>query len=179
MLTQVETGSGLAILVVGSAVFSLGAAPVGTLATDLIVGSVPPERAGAASGISETSAEFGGALGIAVLGSIGTAVYRSHVGDAFRAGVPPDAAEAARDTLGGAASAAEGLPDRLGAGLLDAAREAFTQGLHLTAVTSAALVLGMAVLIFVLLRDVRADPGSEGQPDPSLDRAVPASMTGE
>jgi DHA2 family multidrug resistance protein-like MFS transporter len=179
MLTQVETGSGLAILVVGSAVFSLGAAPVGTLATDLIVGSVPPERAGAASGISETSAEFGGALGIAVLGSIGTAVYRSHVGDAFPAGVPPDAAEAARDTLGGAASAAEGLPDRLGAGLLDAAREAFTQGLHLTAVTSAALVLGMAVLIFVLLRDVRADPGSEGQSDPSLDRAVPASMTGE
>jgi DHA2 family multidrug resistance protein-like MFS transporter len=108
MLTHVETGSGPAILVVGSAVFSLGAAPVGTLATDLIVGSVPPERAGTSSGISETSAEFGGALGIAVLGSIGTAVYRSHVGDAFPVGVPPDAAKAARDTLGGAASAAEG-----------------------------------------------------------------------
>jgi MFS transporter, DHA2 family, multidrug resistance protein len=165
--------------VVGSAVFSLGVAPVGTLATDLIVGSVPPEKAGAASGISETSAEFGGALGIAVLGSIGTAVYRSRVGDALPAGVPPDAAEAARDTLGGAASAAEGLPDRLGAGLLDAAREAFTQGLHLAAVTSDALVLGMAVLIFVLLRDVRADTGPEGQPEPSLEGAVPGSTSGK
>ena len=55
---------------------SLGLAPVFTLATDLIVGAAPPERAGAASAISETGAELGGALGIAILGSIGTAVYR-------------------------------------------------------------------------------------------------------
>ena len=68
---------------------SLGLAPVFTLTTDLIIGAAPPERAGAASAISETSSEFGGALGIALLGALATAVY----GNAFS---PRDAAEGAR-----------------------------------------------------------------------------------
>src|SRR5207253_8309599 len=59
---------------IGSVIYSLGLSPVVILATDLIVGSAPVERAGAASAISETSSELGGALGIAVLGSIGVAV---------------------------------------------------------------------------------------------------------
>jgi MFS transporter, DHA2 family, multidrug resistance protein len=161
MLIQVESASGLAVLVIGSILFSLGVAPVGTLATDLIVGSAPPERAGAASGISETSAELGGALGIAVLGSIGTAVYRNRVASALPDGVPPQAADAARDTLGAAVRVADELPDQVGTVLLDAAREAFTQGLRLTAITSAVLVTGLAILVAVMLREVRA--GSEDQ----------------
>jgi DHA2 family multidrug resistance protein-like MFS transporter len=177
MVAQIKVGSGLAVLVAGSVIFSLGAAPVGTLATDIIVGSAPPERAGAASGISETSAEFGGALGIAVLGSIGTAVYRSEVAGAFPEGVPPEAAEAARDTLGGAVAAARGLPDQLGAALLDASREAFTQGLQLTAITSAAIVLGMAILAVTLLRNVRAGSRLEDEPDRQPDRTVPGSAS--
>jgi DHA2 family multidrug resistance protein-like MFS transporter len=172
MLTQVDGASGLVVLVIGSVVLSLGVAPVGTLATDMIVGSAPPERAGAASGISETSAEFGGALGIAVLGSVGTAVYRNRVADAFPDGVPPDAAETARDTLGGAVAVADGLPDRLGAALLDAVREAFTQGLHVTAVISAAIVLGMAILAVVLLRHVRTGSEPEDQADTEPGGAV-------
>jgi DHA2 family multidrug resistance protein-like MFS transporter len=175
MLAQVNAASGLAILVAGSVVLALGVAPVGTLATDIIVGSAPPERAGAASGISETSAELGGALGIAVLGSIGTAVYRSQVADAFPDGVPSEAAEATRDTLGGAVSAADQLPDRVGAGLLDTAREAFTQGLQVTAITSAAIVLGMAILAAVLLRNVRTGSESEGLAGREPDAAIPRS----
>jgi DHA2 family multidrug resistance protein-like MFS transporter len=175
MLAQVNAASGLAILVAGSVVLTLGVAPVGTLATDIIVGSAPPERAGAASGISETSAELGGALGIAVLGSIGTAVYRSQVADAFPDGVPSEAAEATRDTLGGAVAAADQLPDRVGAGLLDTAREAFTQGLQVTAITSAAIVLGMAILAAVLLRNVRTGSESEGLAGREPDAAIPRS----
>ena len=67
LLTRIGGNSGVAILLVGSIIYSLGLAPVFTLATDLIVGNAPPERAGSASAISETGAEFGGALGIAVL----------------------------------------------------------------------------------------------------------------
>ena len=52
--------AGLAILVTGSVLFSLALAPVDTLATDLAVGAAPPERAGVASALSETSSEFGG-----------------------------------------------------------------------------------------------------------------------
>jgi DHA2 family multidrug resistance protein-like MFS transporter len=165
MLTRADASSGLAILVTGSVVLTLGIAPVGTLATDVVIGAALPERAGAASGISETSAELGGALGIAILGRIGTAVYRSEVADAFPHGVPPEAAEAARDTLGGAVSVADQLPDPLDAQLLDTAREAFTQGLRLTSVTSAAIVLGMAILALVLLRHVSADSEPENRTD--------------
>jgi DHA2 family multidrug resistance protein-like MFS transporter len=102
MITQVDEASGLGVLVTGSVVSFLGIAAAVTLSTDLIVGTASPERAGSASAISETGTELGSALGIAILGSIGTAVYRSEVTDAIPVGVPPQAAEAAGDTLGGA-----------------------------------------------------------------------------
>jgi MFS transporter, DHA2 family, multidrug resistance protein len=145
MLTQLDRTSGLALLVAGFVVYSLGLAPVFTLATDLIVGSAPPERAGLASAISETGSEFGGALGIAILGSIGTAVYRSVMADSVPAGVPPEAAELARSTLGGAVAAAEELPSPLGAALLGTAREGFVQSLELVALISAAVLIATAI----------------------------------
>jgi MFS transporter, DHA2 family, multidrug resistance protein len=167
LLTRVDGSSDLALLVAGSVVFSAGVAPAVVLGTDLIVGAAPAERAGAASAISETGNEFGLALGVAVIGSIGIAVYRSDVSDAIPAGVPPSAAEAARETLGGAVAAADQLPDRLGDRLLDAAREAFTHGMHVAAATSAAVAAGVAVLVVVLLRRVPAssDELALDQPD--------------
>jgi DHA2 family multidrug resistance protein-like MFS transporter len=152
MLTQVERSAGLAVLVTGFVVYSLGLAPVFTLATDMIIGSAPPEHAGVASAISETGSEFGGALGIAILGSLGTAVYRSGMADAVRYGVPREAVAAARDTLGGAVAIAAGLPDPLGGELLDTARTAFTQALELNALISAAIAIAMAIVAAALLR---------------------------
>src|SRR5215211_2660088 len=110
VLTRVGGSADLAILVTASFVVSLGLAPVFTATTDLIVGSAPPERAGAASGISETGSELGGALGIAILGSIGVAIYRAGLADSLPAGVPSQASAAARDTLGGAVGVAQQLP---------------------------------------------------------------------
>jgi MFS transporter, DHA2 family, multidrug resistance protein len=166
ILAWVDGVSDLATLVTGSVVFSLGLAPVVTLATDLIVGSAPPEQAGAASAISETSSEFGAALGIAVLGSVGIAVYRAQVTDTVPAGVPPGAAEAARDTLGGAATAARHLPDRLGDPLLDAAREAFVHGLQVIAVTCAIIAVSLAILVTFSLRRFRTAAESKKHPKP-------------
>jgi DHA2 family multidrug resistance protein-like MFS transporter len=177
LLTQLD-GTGLAVLVIGSVVFSLGSAPMTTLATDLMVGTAPPERAGAASGISETSSELGGALGIAILGSIGTAVYRGQMTDAVPAAVPGAAAAAARDTLGGAVEAAGQLPDQLGTALLDAAREAFTQGVQLSFAISAAVAIGIAILVAALLRHVGAGSEPEEQPAPSQDGSCCAGKVG-
>jgi DHA2 family multidrug resistance protein-like MFS transporter len=161
LLAQVDSGSDLALVVAASIVIALGVAPPVTLATDLIIGCVPPERAGVASGISETGAELGGALGIAVLGSIGVAVYRNQLVDALPAGVPAPEAEAARDTLGGALEAVEQLPDGRGAALLDAAQEAFTQGLQVAAVAGAAIAVATAVLAVLFLRR----PGAGAPPE--------------
>jgi MFS transporter, DHA2 family, multidrug resistance protein len=165
VLTRVGGPADLAVLVTASCVVSLGLAPVFTATTDLIVGSAPPERAGAASGISETGSELGGALGIAILGSIGVAIYRGRLADTLPAGVPGQAAAAARDTLGGAFDVAHQLPAGVGAALLAAAREAFTTGLQVTAGISAVVAVGIAVLATVMLRGVpvaaQAAPGEE------------------
>jgi DHA2 family multidrug resistance protein-like MFS transporter len=164
VLTQVGGGrdADLALLATASLFVSLGLAPVFTATTNLIVSSAPPERAGAASGISETGAELGGALGIAILGSIGVAVYRGELATTLPAGIPSQAAMAARDTLGGAVSVAQQLPADVGAAVLAAAREAFTLGLQLTTAISAVVAIGIAVLATVLLRGVHAP--SEAEP---------------
>jgi DHA2 family multidrug resistance protein-like MFS transporter len=158
VLTQVGGSStaDLAILAGASLLVSLGLAPVFTATTNLVVGSAPPERAGAASGISETGAELGGGLGIAILGSIGVAVYRGQLADTLPAGIPSQAATIARDTLGGAAGVAARLPGESGAALLAAAREAFTQGMQLTVALSAVVAVGAAVFATVQLRAVPA-----------------------
>jgi DHA2 family multidrug resistance protein-like MFS transporter len=175
LMTQVDQGSGLPVLVTASVIFSLGEAPVFTLATDLVVGTAPAERAGSAAAISETSSEFGGALGIAILGTIGTALYRDQVADGIPAGVPPDAADAARDTLGGAVAAAEQLPDPLAGELLDAAREAFTLGLQVAALASAVIAAATAVVAAILLRRVGAESHREDEPAPRSGEAADAA----
>lgn len=165
-ISRADTGSGLAVVVTGSVLLALGVAPVITLATDLVVGTVPPERAGVASGVSETGSELGGALGIALLGSISVAVYRGHLPDSFP-GLDPEQSEAARGTLAGATEAAADLPAALAQPLLQAAREAFTNGLQIAAVTAALIALAGAALAALALRSVGAASGTE----PSVPRA--------
>jgi len=75
LLTQVSRTDGPGILVAGMFLQSIGLAPVFTLTNDLIIGAAPPERAGSAAGISETASELGGALGIALLGTLATALF--------------------------------------------------------------------------------------------------------
>jgi DHA2 family multidrug resistance protein-like MFS transporter len=161
LLTQATTADGPGLVVGGVVMLSLGIAPLFTLAADLAISSAPPERAGAASGISETSSELGGALGLAILGTVGTAVYRGRAGDAFGAEVPPDAAVTASDTLGGAVEVAGRLPQLSAAELLEPAREAFTQGLQVAATMSGILVLAAAVMVARLLRHYEPQESEE------------------
>jgi DHA2 family multidrug resistance protein-like MFS transporter len=160
----------LPILVVASVMMSLALSPVITLATELIVGSAPPEQAGAATGVSETSGELGGALGIAVLGSLGAAVYRSELSDSMPAGIPVDVADAALDTLGGAIAVAGTLTDALGAALVTAAQAALVDAIHVVAVVSAVGALGVAIMAAIALRPVPArasEPTDEVSARPS------------
>jgi DHA2 family multidrug resistance protein-like MFS transporter len=157
-------------MVTSAVISSLGLAPVFTLATDVVVGSAPPERAGVASAISETSSEFGGALGIAILGSIGAAIYRSTMADALPAGLAGAAeVEAARSTLGGAVVLAGQLAGSAGAELLEAARAALLHGLRLTAGICAAVLLLVGGLVAIRLRG----PGEARAPETPGAAALP------
>ena len=155
MLTTIGRSTPFTYFALASSLFSLGMAPVFTLTTDLIIGTAPPERAGAASAMSETSAELGGALGIALFGSIGVAMYRLSIAD----GIPPtlsatDAASA-RSTLGGALAAAERLSVQEGAVLIDASRGAFISALQLCAGISVIGSIALAGFVLGSMRHVK------------------------
>jgi MFS transporter, DHA2 family, multidrug resistance protein len=152
VVAQVGSESDLALVVTGLTVLGIGAAPASTLSVDLIIGSAPPERAGAASAVSETGNELGNALGIALLGSVGVAVYRGAMGGGLPVQLPSEEAAAAADTLAGAYDAAAGLPAAAGAELVAVATEAFVAGMQLAAWAGAALALAAALAAPALLR---------------------------
>ena len=135
---------GVALFVVG-----VGLGLAFTVASDVILASVPKERAGSAAAVSETAYELGMALGIATLGSIVTAVYRTVV---IAPSLPAAAADQAHDSLPGAIQAAADLPASQGTALLTAAKAAFTDGLAIASAAGAALLLTAAVAVWLLLR---------------------------
>lgn len=159
VLTQASSSGGLGVVVTGLAIATLGLGPGAALVTDIVVGSVPPSRAGSAASMSETSGEFGIAIGIAMLGSLGTMIYRDSV--TVPAGLPSELAAASRDTLAGAVAAAEHLPADVAVPLLGSARAAFTEGLTTVATcgTVVLAVFGLAALI-VLRRSIDSDDSS-------------------
>ncbi|HEX7115770.1 MAG TPA: MFS transporter [Steroidobacter sp.] len=152
LLTQITASSEIWLVLTGFVLFCAGLAPMGTLTTNLVMSAVVPEKAGAASGVSETSFEFGAALGVAVLGSIVTAVYRSHMASVGLSDIPPEAVAAARDTLGAAVATASTLHDEAGIKLLSAARDAFARSMQATALVSCSLALAAAVACTKLMR---------------------------
>ncbi|WP_326541541.1 MFS transporter [Pseudorhodoferax sp.] len=147
-------GQGLWGLVPATVVMALGMAPVFTIGNEIIITTAPPERAGAASALSETASEFSGALGIALLGSAGMVVYRLGLGAAWPQGLDPAALAAAGASLGGAVHLAESLPGAAGAALLQAAQASFAQALQVIAVSGAVTVAVAAWLVARMLRGV-------------------------
>ena len=149
LFTLLDGGSSVVLVVLGLSVAAFGMGPQGVLCTEMVIGSVPARKAGAASAMSETAGEFGIAMGIAVFGSIGTAVYRADV-------VVPDGAPAeAHDSMAGALNAVNGLDDQLAATVLTSAREAFTGGLHTVAAIAAGIVVAFALIGMAALRKSR------------------------
>ena len=145
----------LPALVVATVVMSLGLAPVFTLGNEMIITTAPPERAGLASAMAETSSEFSGALGIAVFGSVGTVLYRSSLAADMPAGVPDAAATLALATLGGALRTALTLAPPLDVALASAARNAFMDAMQAASLVGMLIVLLAAALAARILRGDR------------------------
>ncbi|MFD9224109.1 MFS transporter [Streptomyces sp. NPDC060064] len=151
-LTQVRTDSALGWVLVACSVYAAGLVTAMTLANELALGAAPPERAGAAAAVLESGQELGGALGMAILGSIGAAVYGHDMTGAAGAG---------RETLGGATAVAGHLPADAAESLLVAAREAFTHGMGYAAAGAGVLMGCAAAASFALLRDAREERAVE------------------
>ena len=152
ILATVTHDTPLWVVLVCAGVVASGTVAILTLVTDYVLGVAPAERAGAVSGLFETTSEFGGALGIAILGSVLAAGYRSRVGALLPAGLNPRTSAQAHDILAGALVAATHLPGTLGTAVLDAGRTAYLSGMRVTEVVAGVVMLAMALLTGWLLR---------------------------
>ncbi|GAA0381874.1 MFS transporter [Bacillus horti] len=152
ILSQLDINGGLSVAIIGIVMVMMGVGPMGALSTDLIVGSAPPEKSGAAAAVSESAAEFGIALGIAALGSLGTSIYRSQM--LIPEGVPVQFAEAASESIISVVSIADQLDAPLGTILIGVAREAFTNGLNASALLSTFIFIALALASIIFLRHV-------------------------
>lgn len=150
LLTQLESSSGVTLVVSGFSLVYLGLGAIASLGTDLVVGSAPAAKAGAASAMSETVQELGLAVGVATLGSLTTSVYRDQIGDYIPVNLSNNVSQAVRDSLWGASSVAHMLPSDL----LEQAKVAFTLGLNIANVVGAVVIMVLAILSAVALRHI-------------------------
>jgi DHA2 family multidrug resistance protein-like MFS transporter len=137
LLAAVGGAHALPMVMAGIAVLALGTGPLFALGTGLVVGSVPPERAGSAASMSETGNYLGGSLGFALLGVLAAVIYRERM-------------HGLSDSLAGAVAASRHLPASQAAELLRAARDAFTVSLHVAADTAAVIFAGLATVIWAM-----------------------------
>lgn len=140
----------------GGAVLGIGIGVANTLANDVVIGIAPAEKAGAAAGISETAYELGGALGTALLGSLGTSLYRGDVNAGLPTALPAELTEAISQTLGGAITVAAELPEQLKAGLLNLATHAFTDAMSVVFLTAAVILGGFGIVAGITLANPRS-----------------------
>lgn len=154
-LMTVGPESGMQPLVIAMVLIFGGLGPVFALGTDLVVGAAPPERAGAAAAMSETALELGLALGVAILGSVGAAVFHDLMTETdLVRDLPPEAADAATETLAGALTVAGEAPQEIAAEITGRALEAFTDGFNAAAIVCGVVGAVVALSSFVLLRNV-------------------------
>lgn len=148
--TQIGAHTSVWLLVTSFTLVGAGVGLAETLTNDAILAAVPPHKAGAASGISETAYELGALLGTAILGSVLTATYRNQL--IIAPTVSPADTAVARETLGGAIEVATTLDNDAGAQLTEAARQAFSHGADLTATVGAVIMVLTAVGVAIALR---------------------------
>ncbi|MCF2532205.1 MFS transporter [Yinghuangia soli] len=158
----------LLLIVTAATVLALGTGPLFALGTGLVVGSVPPERAGSAAAVSETGNYIGGSLGFALLGTLAAAIYRERTDGSSES--PAAAAAASRD-----------LPADEAARLLNAAHDACTAGMRATGLVCAAVLAALAVLVTAAMRPA-SDRAQAGRPPenepPATRRPAPDGAAG-
>ncbi|WP_326564380.1 MFS transporter [Micromonospora peucetia] len=148
LLGTAGTGDAVAV-VAGFAFVYLGLGAIAALGTDMVVGAAPASRSGSAAAMSETVQELGIAVGVALLGSLTTALYTAHM--TAPTGVAPEDADRITDSLPGALS----IADRVPAEVVRAAQEAFTTGLNIASAVAGGAIVVAALLCLVALRHVR------------------------
>jgi DHA2 family multidrug resistance protein-like MFS transporter len=155
VMTQVKADSPIILVVAGTVLIGVGTASIFALLTDMVIAVAPVDQTAAVSALSKTMQELGGALGIAIYGTIGATVYRNYFDAHLPSGLPPEVVAGARQTMGAASGIAASLPDQVAKPLLEVARTGFSNSLATTALVGVGVAAASAVLTFTRLRHVR------------------------
>ncbi|AQU81621.1 MULTISPECIES: MFS transporter [unclassified Halomonas] len=142
----------VAQVVIGFSLVYLGLGTIAALGTDLVVGAAPREKAGSASAMSEMVQELGVALGVALLGSLATLLYRVQIANVIPDGVSLEISGALAESLWATMVIAERIPSEV----LEQAQSAFTQGMNMAATVSGVIILALALTSAIALRHVKS-----------------------
>jgi EmrB/QacA subfamily drug resistance transporter len=140
IIAELGTDTSYWQMAAGLIVLGLGMGAAMTPATSAITSALPPAQQGVGSALNDLSREVGGAIGIAVIGSILTATYRTHVN---LAGLPPQLANTVKGSYA--------LASHLGGQIADRAHTGFVDAMHIALLTAAGAALTAAVLVTLLL----------------------------
>jgi EmrB/QacA subfamily drug resistance transporter len=193
LLTQLTITSDIFLPLAALSIFGVGIGLGMPALTDTVMASVPERDAGVASAVNDVSREFGGALGIATIGSLVAGLYANNIQGLIPSGVPAELAELAGEGIGVAAVIARDLPTEVGAALMAGANDAFMAAMTDGFVVSAALLMSAVVIAFTLmptrLRTTQAEfdetgfeptgddaPGLEPIPGGAVGPLVPAPI---
>jgi EmrB/QacA subfamily drug resistance transporter len=160
--TTLDTGSSTLHVVLVTIVLAAGMANVMAPATESIMGSLPRAKAGVGSAVNDTTRQMGGAIGVALIGSLLASVYRSDVRTGLAdSGAPASLVEQASSSVQSGVAAGRGLGGALGQQVVTVSHQSFVSGYHVGVVVAAAIVLVAAVAVFRWLpaRAVAADAG--------------------
>jgi EmrB/QacA subfamily drug resistance transporter len=170
LYSTADAGSGFALIGTAEAIMGAGIGLAMTPATDSIMGTLPPERASVGSAMNDTVRQVGGALGVAILGSVLSSHYRDGM-DGAAHGLPSGAGHAARDSIAGAGAVAERIGGAAGQALHHTASLAFVDGMQIAMLVAAAVTVvgGFVALVLLPARAPESAPVA-----PRVPEAVPA-----
>ena len=163
LLSFLDASSSYGQVLMGMFVMAAGMGLTMSPMTDLIMSSVPRDKAGVGSAMNDTTRELGTTLGVAVLGSVLSSAYSAGLPAGIEQ-LPADAREAVTGSLGGALAVSEQIGGPLGAQLAEAAKVAWTDGTQLAFTVGAIIVFVAAAISFRFLprREAQAiEPAAE------------------
>ncbi len=168
VMSTIDRGSNYLMIALGLVLLGAGMGITIAPATGSIMSAVPLNKAGVGSAVNDTTREVGGALGIAVLGSIANSSYRNSIDESALAALPPEAADVVEESIGGAVLVAAQAPSPdLAARLVDVAQSAFEAATSTTFLSAAGVAAIAGTAVYVVGRGYRPEhvaapiPGGE------------------
>jgi predicted MFS family arabinose efflux permease len=175
MFTQVTTGTPYLVTAVGFVMLGAGLAATAAPASGMLMSAVPLDKAGVGSAVNDTTRQVGGALGVALLGSLLASVYRQDVRSGLAgSGAPDELVERASSTVQAGVAAGRGVGGELGDHIVTVAHSSFLSGYHLALLVAAGITLVGAAGVFRWLPARAAEP----EPEP-VDAPVGAGTAGD